>query len=79
MIKVYSTDDCPWCVKVKRYLTSKGAEIEEINVTGNEQLRAELIEKSKQTGVPVIDIDGTIIIGFDKKAIDKAIMSGGNI
>lgn len=73
MIKVYTTDSCPWCVKVKDYLKSKNVEFKEFNVQDDMMAREEMINKSKQMGVPVLDIDNHIIIGFDKVAIDKAI------
>lgn len=73
MVKVYSTNTCPWCVKAKNYLKSVGVEFEELNVQENMTARDEMINKSKQMGVPVLDINGTVIVGFDKNAIDKAL------
>ncbi|MGL5380174.1 glutaredoxin domain-containing protein [Clostridium sp.] len=73
MIKVYSTDACPWCVKAKNYLKSKDVVFEEVNVQDDMEARQEMVDKSKQMGVPVLDVNGTIIIGFDKKAIDTAL------
>lgn len=73
MVKVYTTDSCPWCVKAKNYLKSKNISFEELNVADDMLAREEMIKKSKQMGVPVLDINGTVIIGFDKSAIDKAL------
>lgn len=73
MIKVYTTDSCPWCDKAKSYLKSKNISFEEINVAEDMDGREEMLKKSKQMGVPVLDINGTIIVGFDKPAIDNAI------
>jgi len=73
MVKVYSTNTCPWCVKAKNYLSSVGVAYEEFNVQEDMTARDEMISKSKQMGVPVLDIDGTVIVGFDKNAIDKAL------
>lgn len=73
MIKVYSTNTCPWCDKAKAYLKSKGVDFEELNVQDDMIARDEMIKKSKQMGVPVLDVNGTIIIGFDKPAIDTAL------
>lgn len=73
MIKVYTTNTCPWCVKVKNYLKSENIEFEELNVQDNMIAREEMIKKSNQMGVPVLDINNTIIIGFDKPAILKAL------
>ncbi|MEQ8154450.1 MAG: glutaredoxin family protein [Clostridiaceae bacterium] len=74
MIKVYTTNSCPWCVKAKNYLKSINVAFEEINVQDNMDAREEMVKKSRQMGVPVLDIHGTIIIGFDKPAIDKALI-----
>lgn len=73
MIKVYSTESCPWCVKAKQYLKSKNIEYIEVNVGEDMEGREEMIKLSGQMGVPVISIDGKIIVGFDKMAIDEAI------
>ena len=71
MVKVYSTNSCPWCVKAKQYLKSKN--VEDLNVQTDMVAREDMLKKSKQMGVPVLDINGTIIVGFDKNAIDKAL------
>lgn len=73
MIKVYTTNTCPWCVKVKNYLNSENIEFQEMNVHDDMEAREEMIKKSKQMSVPVLDIDNNIIIGFDKTAILKAL------
>lgn len=73
MIKVYSTNSCPWCVKAKKYLESKGVAFEDLNVQEDMLARDEMISKTKQMGVPVLDINGTIIIGFNQAEIDKAL------
>ena len=73
MIKVYTTNTCPWCDKAKNYLKSKGVSFEELNVQDDMVAREEMIKKSRQMGVPVLDINGNIIIGFDKPAIDSAL------
>ena len=72
-VKVYSTPSCPWCVKAKEYLKEKGVAYEDIDVAENEEERNAMIEKSGQMGVPVLDVKGTIIVGFDQDAIDKAL------
>ena len=72
-VKVYSTPSCPWCVKAKDYFKSKGIKYREFDVAKDQKAREEMIEKSGQMGVPVIDIDGTIIVGYDKDAIDEAL------
>lgn len=72
-VTVYSTPTCPWCHKVKDYLKEKKIEFEDIDVSTNHEAAHEMVDKSGQMGVPVIDIDGTIIVGFDQAAIDKAL------
>ena len=71
MVKVYSTPTCPWCKKAKAYLEEKGIQFESIDVSSNETAQKEMIEKSGQMGVPVLDINGKIVIGFDKEKIDE--------
>lgn len=71
MIKVYSTTFCPYCVSLKMFLKQNNIKFEEINVSEDEKAQEEMIEKSGQMGVPVMDIDGQIIIGFDREKISK--------
>ncbi|SHI96348.1 glutaredoxin family protein [Lutispora thermophila] len=70
-ITVYSTPTCPWCHRVKEYLQSKGIEYKDVNVAEDRAAAMEMIKKSGQTGVPVVDIDGNIIVGFDQYRIDS--------
>ena len=70
---VYSTPTCPWCAKAKSYLKSKDIEFKDVDVSQDQAAAVEMIEKSGQRGVPVIDIEGDIIIGFDKDNIDKSL------
>ena len=72
-VRVYSTSTCPWCVKVKEFLKSKNVKFEDINVGLDQKAAEEMVEKSGQMGVPVTDIDGTVIVGYDKAAIEKAL------
>ena len=73
MIKVYSTPICPWCDKAKQYLKKMDVDFTEYNVQEDLQAREEMVSKSKQMGVPVLDVNGTIIVGFDKEAINEAL------
>lgn len=68
---VYSTPTCPYCVALKEFLKEKGVEFEDFDVSQNEKALQEMVEKSGQFGVPVIDIDGEIVIGFDRERIEK--------
>lgn len=72
-VKVYSTPTCPWCTKAKEYLKSKNVDFDDIDVSKDPNAATEMIKKSGQRGVPVLDINGNIIVGFDQKAIDKFI------
>ncbi|MDP4113698.1 MAG: glutaredoxin domain-containing protein [Bacillota bacterium] len=70
-VKVYSTPSCIYCNMAKKYLEKNHVPYESIDVSENMEAAAELVEKSGQRGVPVIDFDGTIIVGFDKNRIDS--------
>lgn len=70
-IKVYTTPTCPFCHMVKDYLAANGFEFEEVDVSQDINAAREMVMKSGQMGVPVLDIDGQIIIGFDKEKIDE--------
>jgi glutaredoxin 3 len=72
-ITVYSTPTCPWCKKTKDYLKKKKLEFRDVDITEEDKDREEMIDKSGQMGVPVIDIDGTIIVGFNPKEIEKVL------
>ena len=73
MIKIYSTPFCPYCVTLKDYLKSKKVDFIDVAVCDNEKERDEMIELSGQIGVPVVNIDGKIIVGFDKDQIDEVL------
>ncbi|MCU0653198.1 MAG: glutathione S-transferase N-terminal domain-containing protein [Candidatus Pacebacteria bacterium] len=71
MIKIYSTPFCPYCVTLKDYLKSKKVEFKDIDVSSDDKARDEMIELSGQIGVPVVNVDGQIVVGFDKEQIDQ--------
>lgn len=73
MVTIYSTNTCSYCVMAKEYFEKLGIEVVEKNVQTDHEAAKEMVEKTHQLGVPVIDINGTIIIGFDREAIDKAL------
>lgn len=75
MIAVYSADWCAYCHAVKQYFDSLGIKYQEKNIEKNPEYAQECIDKSGQMGIPVIDIDGTIIVGFDRPKIDAAILA----
>ena len=72
-ITVYGTSACPFCTLAKQYLDKKKVKYRDVDVSKNHEKAHEMIEKSGQMGVPVIDINGMIIIGFNRVAIDNAL------
>ena len=70
-IKIYSTPTCPYCKMAKQYISSKGVSYQDFDVSGDAEAREEMVKISGQMGVPVIIIDGEIIIGFDRSRIDE--------
>ncbi len=68
---VYSTPSCPYCNKLKQYLTKHGIKFTDINVASNQQAAAEMVRKSGQRGVPQTEINGQIIVGFDTPKLSK--------
>lgn len=65
-VKVYSTPVCGYCHEEKKFLKEHGIEFEDLDVFSNAKAREEMISKTGQMGVPVTDIDGEIVIGFDR-------------
>lgn len=72
-VKIYSTPSCIWCKKTKEFLTEHKIKYKDVNVASDAKAAQEMIEKSGQQGVPVIDIDGEIFVGFDESKIRKAL------
>jgi len=69
-ILIYTTATCPFCHQTKEYLDSKKIKYTNFDVSDPAKAQ-EMIDKSGQMGVPVLDIEGKIIVGFDKAVIDK--------
>ncbi|MDD5195240.1 MAG: Uxx-star family glutaredoxin-like (seleno)protein [Candidatus Omnitrophica bacterium] len=70
-IKIYSTPTCPYCKMAKSYFSSKGIPYTDYDVSSNQPALDEMVKLSGQMGVPVIIIDGQIIVGFDQGRIDS--------
>ncbi len=70
-IRLFTTPICPYCFSLKKFLEEKGIKVEEIDVTKNEVAMEEMINETQQTTVPVLDIDGEFIVGFDREKICK--------
>ena len=75
-IKVYSTPTCPWCHRVKEFLTEKGIKFKDIDVSQDQKAYKEIVDKSGQMGVPQIEINGKVIVGFDQEAIEAELSKG---
>ena len=74
-VKVYTTDNCPFCFTLKEFFKEKNVVFEEINISQDEKMKDELLKKLEDEGlrgsVPILDIDGQIIVGFDREKICK--------
>ena len=75
-VKIYSTPTCPYCLRTKQFLKENNIEFEDIDVSSNQAAAQEMIQKSGQMGVPVLDIEGQIIVGFDEGAIKNTLGIG---
>ncbi len=68
---IYSTPSCVYCKMAKAYFDQSGVKYEDKNVAVDEKAREEMIKKSGQLGVPVIDVGGNIVVGFDKSELSR--------
>lgn len=72
-VTVYSTPTCPYCVRAKQFLKEHNIAFEDVNVGVDQGRAQEMMQKSGQMGVPVLEIDGEIIVGFDKAKIQSTL------
>ena len=72
-VKIYSTPTCIYCKTLKEYLTRNSITFEEVDVSENEAELSNMIKISGQMGVPVVEINEEVIVGFDKEKVDKAL------
>ena len=70
---VYYTPSCPFCHKVKEYLSERGVDFEDVDVAEDTARQQEMIQKSGQMGVPVTVIGNQVIVGFDQAKLDAAL------
>ncbi|MBU4274794.1 NrdH-redoxin [Patescibacteria group bacterium] len=70
-VRIFSTPSCVYCVTLREYLKKYDVGFEDIDVSKDEEALNEMVEKSNQMAVPVVDIDGKFIVGFDKKKINQ--------
>ena len=69
-VVIYMTPTCPWCHRAKDYLSRKGVPFTEHNVAEDREAAKEMIDKSKQMGVPVVIVDGEVVVGFNQSKLD---------
>ena len=72
-VKIYSTPTCPWCMRTKQFLKENNIDFVDYDVSSDQEALEEMIRISGQMGVPVLDIEGEIIVGFDKERIKEAL------
>lgn len=72
-VTVYSTQSCPWCARAKEFLKEHKVSFKNVDVGASQKAAEEMVKKSGQRGVPVIDVNGTIIVGFDEDGLKKAL------
>lgn len=72
-VKIYSTPSCVYCRMAKDFFKKNNINYKEHNVAEDEKARQEMVEKSHQLGVPVIDIDGEIFVGFNRSELEQAL------
>jgi len=70
-VVIYSTPTCPYCKRAKDYLTQKGISYTDYDVAKDRDKAKEMIDKSKQMGVPVIIVDGEVVVGFNQAKLDS--------
>lgn len=73
MVKIYTTPSCVYCKMAKEFFKTNGVEYAEFDVAADEKARNEMIEKTHQLGVPVIEVNGEIFVGFDKESLKRAL------
>jgi len=71
MVKLFVTPACPYCFTLKEFLKEHNIKFEEVDVSQDEKAREEMIKKSGKMEAPIIEIDGQIVVGFDKEKIVK--------
>lgn len=72
-VTIYSTPTCVYCKMTKEFFKQNNVEYTEHNVAEDDKAREEMVNKSHQLGVPVIDIEGEIFVGFNKPELEKAL------
>jgi glutaredoxin 3 len=76
-IKIYTTPTCGYCQMAKKYLSERGIQYTEYDVARDKQAADEMVNLTGQMGVPVIVVDGQVIIGFDRPKLEQLLGKGG--
>ncbi|MBI4085324.1 MAG: glutathione S-transferase N-terminal domain-containing protein [Candidatus Liptonbacteria bacterium] len=72
-VKIYTTPSCVYCRMAKEFFKKNNVEFQELNVVQDDKARDEMVKKSRQLAVPVIDVNGEIFVGFDQRGLKKAL------
>jgi glutaredoxin 3 len=70
-VVIFTTPTCSWCKRTKAYLTEKGVRFKEVDVSRDERAARDLVRRTGQMGVPVIEVDGRPIVGFNQRELDR--------
>ncbi len=72
-VLIYSTPSCPYCILTKQYLKENKIVFQDVDVSKDRKAAQDMVRKSGQMGVPVIDVNGKIIVGFDRPALKRVL------
>jgi glutaredoxin-like YruB-family protein len=70
-VLIFTTPTCPWCQRAKQYLRQQRVPYREVDVSRDAAAARDLVRRTGQMGVPVVEIDGRPVVGFDQRAIDR--------
>ncbi len=77
LVKVYSTPTCPWCRKAKEFLDELGVDYEDVDVSADREAAMRMVRATKQMGVPVVEVNGKFVVGFDPNGIKGLLVEEG--
>lgn len=70
-VVIFTTPTCSWCRRAKTYLRDRGVRFKEVDVSRDARAASDLVRRTGQMGVPVIEIDGRPVVGFDQRQVDR--------
>lgn len=76
-VLVYSTPTCSYCNMAKQYFDRHKVSYRDVDVSQDQAAARQLVRRTGQMGVPVIDINGSLVVGFDRHKIDRLLNIGG--